>query len=211
MNTPKRRWIAGALLAATVIAITTASSCGGSSAADQSARASEKLQGSIYQTRNNIDFRNYNLRQRISDDPSTIWWCTYFPPGVSQVTNGSTPGGAITVPIAGKLTSSNKRPYRSTDDNGLEVPGPDHMFGSSAEYNYGFDPTLSVGYQFIQLPGFCTTAPTVWQTQATTIVVKTQATLTDLSKQASEAIKNGDEQKAFDLLKQAETEQKVAK
>lgn len=183
------------------------------SAADQSQAASDKLQSKIYQSKHNIEFRNYNLRQRIADDPSVILWCTFFPPGVSQVTNGSV-GGAITVPIAGKLTSSNKRPYQGnqysySDASAVgisgESPGPDHMFGSSSEYSYGFDPTLSTYYQFSNLASFCTTEPTVWQVKATEIVVNTQSTLANLSNAASAAIKAGDPKKALELLKQADT------
>lgn len=183
------------------------------SAADQSQAASDKLQSQIYQSKHNIEFRNYNLRQKISDDPSVILWCTFFPPGVSQVSNGGV-GGAITVPIAGKLTSSNKRPYQGSqynyaDNNAVgvsgEAPGPDHMFGSSAEYTYGFDPTLSTYYQFSNLASFCTTEPTVWQVKATEIVVNTQSTLANLSQAASAAIKAGDPKKALELLKQADT------
>lgn len=182
--------------------------CGGSSAQNASQKASDRLQKKIYQSTHNVEFRNYNLRQKVSDDPSTILWCTFFPPGVQGATNGSTPGQTFTVPIAGKLTSSAKRPYSGTytSDNGTpgtEVPGPDHMFGSSAEYRYGFDPTLGIYYEFTGLSSFCTTEPTVWQSH-TTIIADTSKTLASLTRAAEAALRAGDAKKAAQLLKQAD-------
>ncbi len=184
-----------------------------SSARDTAQKTSDQLQSEVYQTKHNIDFRNYNLRQKMSDDPSTIVWCTYFPPGVQGVTNGSSGGQAFTVPVAGKLTSSNKRPFDTTKytDAGNyswyphEQPGPDHMYGSSSEYRYGFDPTLTTYYDFTSLASFCTTEPTVWQTQQTKIVVQTDKTLSNLTAAAEKSIKAGNPKQALDLLKQAET------
>jgi hypothetical protein len=185
----------------------TLAGCGGSSAQKAAQDASNHLQGQVYQAKHHVEFRNYNLRQKVADDPSTILWCTFFPP-----TTGQEP---FTVPIAGKLTSSNKRPYRATTeaDNGApgtEVPGPDAMYGSSSEYRYGFDPTLSTYYDFTDLASFCTTSPTVWQANQTKIVVQTQSTLDNLSRAASAAIQRGDPKKALALLKQAEAVQTKA-
>lgn len=207
-----------ALVAIAGFMILTADSCSGTSnsqptAQDKAQQASNNLQNQVYQSKHNIEFRNYNLRQRVADDPSTILWCTFFPPGVQGVSNGSTPGQAITVPIAGKLTSSNKRPYAAErwSDRGNytftsnDAPGPDHMYGSSSEYSYGFDPTLSTYYQFSSLASFCTTEPTVWQVHNTDIVVNTQSTLASLSSAASAAIKAGNPKKALELLQQADT------
>lgn len=202
--------VAGAL-------VLTLAACGGStpskSAVDQSQKASNALQSRIYQAQHNIEFRNYNLRQKVADDPSTILWCTFFPPGVQGVGNASTAGQAFTVPVAGKLTSSNKRPYsdvRYVDAGNYawyqqQVPGPDHMFGASSEYRYGFDPTLTTYYDFTGLASFCTTEPTVWQAKQTQIVVNTDKTLTALTHAAEAAIKAGDPQKALSLLKTAES------
>src|SRR3989344_3363645 len=76
---------------------------------------------------NGLERKNYNWRQEIADDPTTILWCTSaFPVPSSPF---------ITVPIMGKLTSGAKRPY-STD------PGPGGMYGSSGEYRYGFGPAV---------------------------------------------------------------------
>lgn len=201
------------LLALCAVAIT---GCGGdttSSAQDQAVKESNALQSQVYQTKHNIDFRNYNLRQKVSDDPATILWCTFFPSGIQNVTDGSTPGQAITVPIAGKLTSSNKRPYDNVDywDAGSnswyprELPGPDKMYGASAEYRYGFDPTLTDYQDVTALPSYCTTNPKVWQTQKTQLVVETDKTINGLTKAAEASIRAGNPERALALLKQAET------
>jgi hypothetical protein len=108
-----------------------------------------------YVPRNSLDFLNYDRRQRISDNPTTIVWCTMFPP---------TPGvRPITVPIVGKLTSGGKRPFASD-------PGPDGMYGSSGEYRYGFTPDGNMADIF-NMASLCTTEPTVWQRNSTEIVV----------------------------------------
>lgn len=200
------------------VLVLTLSACGGShtnslTAADKAQRASNQLQGQVYQSKHNVEFDNYNLRQKVADDPSTILWCTFFPPGVQGVGNGSTAGQAFTVPVAGKLTSSNKRSYsdvRYVDAGNYawyqqQVPGPDHMFGASSEYRYGFDPTLTTYYDFTGLASFCTTEPTVWQAKKTQIVVNTDKTLTALTHAAEAAIKAGQPEKALGLLKTAES------
>lgn len=200
----------GGIAVGVLLLVLTAASCGGgTSASDASQKASDKLQGQVYQSKHNVEFRNYNLRQKMADDPSTILWCTFAWPGqIGQQ--------LVTVPIAGKLTSSNKRPYPGTttaDNNGpgIEVPGPDHMYGSSAEYRYGFDPTLTQYSDFTDLPSYCTNVPTVWQQNQTTIISQTSTTLDSISKAAQAAIKSGDPSKAAAILKTAETAQAKVK
>lgn len=206
----RQRKVFAALAAFVFVMVGTASSCGGgTSASDASQKASDQLQSQVYQSKHNVEFRNYNLRQKMADDPSTILWCTFAWPGqIGQQ--------LVTVPIAGKLTSSNKRPYAATytADNGApgtEVPGPDHMFGSSAEYRYGFDPTLTQYSDFTDLPSYCTNVPTVWQQNQTTIISQTSTTLNSISKAAQQAIKDGDPTKAAAILKTAETAQAKVK
>lgn len=183
-----------------------AAGCGGgkkSSAVSASQKASAALQSQIYQDKNNVEFKNYNDRQKLADDPSTILWCTFYPPTVGQQ--------PFTYPIAGKLTSSNKRPYSTTAyiDAGnyawypKDVPGPDHMFGSSSEYRYGFDPTRTQYVDFTALPSFCTNKPTTYQANKTNIVVTTDATLNGIDKAAQAALKAGDAKKAMAILSQA--------
>lgn len=190
------------LVLALLVCATVLAGCGQPSASDIAQSQSDALQKQVYQSKHNVEFRNYNLRQKIADDPSTILWCTFFPPTVGQE--------PITVPIAGKLTSSFKRPYASTDGNG-EVPGPDHMFGASSEYRYGFDPTLTQYSDFTLLASYCTTVPTVWQANKTTIVSDTSATLNSVSQAAQQAIKDGHAEKALALLKTTDSVKKKGK
>lgn len=197
----KARWkrLVGTALIGTALFVSLSANSGcGESAHDQSEHAAENLEGQIHQAKHNLEFRNYNLRQEIADNPATILWCTFFPPGVQGTSNGSTPGQAFTVPISGKLTSSGKRPY-------LDEPGPDHMYGSSVEYRYGFDPTLSIYQDFTNLPSYCTTEPTVWQAKQTTLVVQTDKTLSNLSKQAERATQANKPGDALKALQEGET------
>lgn len=181
------------------------SGCGhGNKAAKRAQDANNRLQDQVYDIKNFLDFRNYNFRNKLEDDPTTIMWCTFSWPGT---------GGAQqlnTVPIAGKLTSSGKRPYRTTNtaDNGAvgtERAGPDAMFGSSVEYRYGPDPTLTTLYEFTGLPSFCTNKPTVWQQNKTNVMIQTSATLSSLSDAASAALQQGNEKEALRILKKAES------
>lgn len=190
--------------------------CGGSghskgNAADRSTKASNALQNQIYQSKNNIDFRNYNWRLQLSDDPATILWCTFFPPGLAGVSDGSTPGQAFTVPIAGKLTSSNKRPYsdvRYLDAGNYawypqQVPDPQHMYGSSSEYRYGFGPSGKADYtEFTNFASVCTTQPKVWQAN-TPILTGTSISLQSVSNAAEAALRKGDAKQANAILAQA--------
>lgn len=125
----------------------------------------------VYIPQNDIEFKNYNARQILADNPSTIIWCTTaFPfPGSPLITS----------PVVGKLTSGNKRPYPveqvvvDTDTSGKvyfpEIPDPNGMYGNSGEYRYGFTPAgLYVDYY--AMPTFCTNELTIWQKEATIIV-----------------------------------------
>ncbi len=131
----------------------------------------------IYTVKNDIELTNYNRRQEISDDPTTIIWTT------SSFPNPSSP--IFTVPVAGKLTSSNKRPYPTTKVSSEysynpELPGPDRMYGSSGEYRYGFGPAgKSEYYEWYNMPTFGTTVPKVWQRQSTTMVIETDQQMLD--------------------------------
>ena len=132
---------------------------------EASMNASERK---AYVAKNSLDFNNYDRRQKISDNPSTIVWCTavFSQPGAPM----------ITVPIVGKLTSGGKRPFNSE-------MGPDGMYGSSGDYRYGFTPGGNM-VDFSGIATFCTTEPTVWQREKTTIVVATDPGLSAATKTA---------------------------
>lgn len=128
---------------------------------------------SAYIAKNSLDFNNYDRRQRLSDNPSTIVWCTavFSQPGAPM----------ITVPIVGKLTSGGKRPFAASDG----TAGPDGMYGPSGDYRYGFTPGGNM-VEFTGIATFCTTEPTVWQKEKTTLVIETDQTLKAAADQASE-------------------------
>jgi hypothetical protein len=177
-----------AALALTVLA----AGCGQTAQEKAANRAQRKADANaFYVPQHAMEQQNYNDRQRLGDNPSTILWCTFYPPTVGQE--------PITVPIAGKLTSSGKRPF--ADDTGL---GPDGMYGSSVEYRYGFDPTRAIYYDFAGMASICTNAPLVYQLNKTVIATQTATTLTSLDKAAEAALKAGDAKKAAAILHQAE-------
>lgn len=155
---------------------------------------------SAYVQKNDIEFKNYDRRQRLADDPSAILWCTSaFPIPSSPL---------FTVPIVGKLTSGGKRPF-PTEQNisggaGYyypELPGPDGMYGSSGEYRFGFTPA-GVYADWYNMPCFCTTEPTIWQREKTEIVMQIDPELMDAHLKAKQALESGDPKKAQDILEQ---------
>lgn len=165
--------VLGALI---VMSLLMADSCNGQTPQQDSQAAAQAAAAArvAYIPTHNVEFNNYNSRQKIADDPTTILWCTgAFPIPASPL---------FTVPILGKLTSSGKRPF--PDD-----PGPDGMYGSSSPYQYGFTPG-GVYVEFSSsMSTFCTTEPTVWQRQNTTITVAPDNKLKDASAQCSTLLK----------------------
>jgi hypothetical protein len=164
----------------------------------------------VYIPHNDVEFNNYNRRQRLADDPNTILWCTFFPPTMGQE--------PFTVPVVGKLTSGQKRPfpteqeYNGTNNNYLfryepELVQPDGMFGSSGDYRYGFTPA-DMYVEFTDMSSFCTTEPTVWQRNETRIVVEVDLAWRNLNDQAREALQNNRPQEALRLLQQIERQQR---
>lgn len=177
-----------------VIALTTGlSACNGDqptapSAQDQAVHNAESRAN--YVPKNDVEGKNYNARMEIADNPATILWCTAFP---------TNPNAApITVPITGKLTSGNKRPYPTTQDKvygdgfshtfSPELPGSDGMFGSSGEYRYGFRPD-GVYEDFYNMETICSTEPTIYQKQKTFIDLGSDASSNSLSQKAVDALK----------------------
>ncbi|MCA9340675.1 MAG: hypothetical protein KDA17_07195 [Candidatus Saccharibacteria bacterium] len=129
----------------------------------------------VYNPINDVEGDNYNARQVMADDPTTIIWCSVYPtnPNVKP----------FTVPVVGKLTSGNKRPYPTEqvmaggrdgyvpeDWYYPELPGPDGFYGSSGEYRYGFDPAGNY-HDFYGLEVYCTSLPNIIQRNTTEILV----------------------------------------
>lgn len=140
-----------------------------------------------YIPKNDIEFKNYEKRQIIADNPQTILWCTAsFPNSTSPI---------FTFPIVGKLTSSTKRPD-NTD------PGADGMYGSSTEYRFGFTPDG----QYVDFTGMatvCTTEPQIWQRQSIALTLGTDPKLLEAQKQAQALLKAGDTTGAQKALQDA--------
>lgn len=178
-----------------------APSTDGQSASQQAANSAD-----VYVTQNHVEQDNINLRQKVADDPTTILWCTFFPQNSQQQ--------PFTVPIAGKLTSSDKRLLHSTyaQSGGSDVhpywvdqAGQDGTYGSSVPYRYGFDPSRSVYSDFTDLPSMCTTAPTVFQKNETRVIVATDPALNAISDKAHQQLTSGDAAGAAKTLAGAET------
>lgn len=183
-----------AIVAGLFLAMTLVSCSGDDTVTPKNAQqqAEHKVQArQNYVPKNDVEGNNYNARLKIADDPSTIIWCTAFP------TNPN--ASPVTVPIVGKLTSANKRPYptekvhnQGSNDGSLdynpELPGPDGMYGSSGEYRYGFRPD-GVYVDFYGLETFCTSEPSVFQKNHTIIDLQSSGNLNDAQTQAEAALK----------------------
>lgn len=154
---------------------------------------------------NDVEGNNYYDRLKIADDPTTILWCTSaFPIPSSPL---------FTVPHVGKLTSGSKRPYETSQvyhdtENSIgdwyspEVAGPDGMFGSSAEYRYGFTPGGFYS-EYTGLHTYCTDKPTIWQRDNTAIVLETDPVLLAAHTAARKALAEGNPESAFEILAEA--------
>lgn len=182
-----KKAIAVVVLAATcgvALAACTADETSGQQAAQDIAKNRQ-----VFVPKNDVEGRNYNARQSMADNPATLIWCTAYP------TNPN--AKAFTVPIVGKLTSGNKRPYAtsqvkdySSSDSGTynpELPGPDGMYGTSGEYRYGFDPAGNY-HDYYNIETYCTSVPDVIQKETTTIVVKVAGDLATADAQAQTAL-----------------------
>lgn len=106
-----------------------------------------------YIPKNDVELRNYTKAQEIYDDPTVIQWCSLFPP------SNSAP--IITVPIAGKLTTS------STSYFGAGEKSVDGLFHGDSFYRMGFTPGGEYADVSNSMPMFCSTALTEFQRQKT--------------------------------------------
>lgn len=152
-----------------------------------------------YIPKNNVEFNNYNAAQQLYDDPTSIIWCT--------TTWGNANSPLITVPVAGKLTSSSVSYFPNntvqginSNDYVLEARSVDGMFhGSPPPYRYGFTPGGQY-VDFFNMATFCTTALTSFQRQQTQLAITNDAAADALQKQAEDALKAGDKAKAQQIL-----------
>jgi hypothetical protein len=179
------------LLFSAALASVLAVSCADRTPQEQSAEEARERASSrrAFVQQNDIEFKNYDRRQVLADDPNAIIWCTSsFPIASSPL---------FTIPVVGKLTSGSKRPYPKDGR-----PGPDGMYGSSGEYRYGFTPT-GVYADWYGMPVFCTTEPMVWQRKHTTVIMDTDQELLAAQKEAQAALGRGDSAGASKILSAA--------
>lgn len=136
-----------------------------------------------FQAHNYIERQIFNHRLEISDDPSTILFCTTLafdrPPKVDI--------------IAGKLVSGSKRPDPLyTYDNGYTIENQDAqgMHGQSVPYRFGFTPAGQY-VDFTDLPTECTTE--AQSTKKTNIgeVVVNNAELSNAASEAQQVLRSG--------------------
>lgn len=155
-----------------------------------------------YQQTSDIEYRNYEDREKLADDPSTIIWCT------SAFSNPNAP--MFTVPIRQKLTSGNKRPFPTTltadtTVNGYAVRDLSDawgMWGTSGEYRFGFTPAHKY-WDFYNLETACTDEPKIWQSQKTVIVVESDPTLVNAQNRARDFLRQGKPDEAEKALAEA--------
>lgn len=177
------RQLARIALGAALIAALTA--CGSNLDTSRSDAEKHAQARTPYTTKNDVEFNNYNTRQQIADDPTTILWCTtQFP------VSGTQP---VTFPIVGKLTSGTKRPYPAA--SGGDPIGPDGMYGTSGDYRYGFTPTGAY-VDFSGMPVICTTEPLVWQQNQTTIVLASSDAILTAQREAQSELQQAEAAKA---------------
>jgi hypothetical protein len=196
-------------VAAIVVAIALTSlivaACGGSEhnsdARDTASKAAEANREKFtpYIPKNEVEGKNYNKSQELYDNPNTILYCTILP------TNPTLK--AITIPIAGKLTSSSVSAFPSQeihyDNEGgntvTERASVDGLFhGSPPPYRYGFTP----GGNFVEVwsgdEGICTTSPTEIQTQ--TLSVGFEGSVDAATAEAEKALEAGEPAKAEQII-----------
>lgn len=159
-----------------------------------------------YLPKNGVEFRNYNDAQKTYDDPTNVLWCTF------SFNNPSSP--LVTVPVAGKLTSSSTtyfNPSRVVDDHiggyseasvlpsrsvdGLYHPNP-------PQYRYGFTPAGTY-VDFYNLETYCSNKPTKFQRQNTKVSLEVDPNLGQADKAAAQALKSGNKAEAERILNDA--------
>lgn len=185
-----------------VLAAALLTACGDDKPASAYKQVERRAHGrSPYIPKNDVEFKNYNRAQQLYDSPTTIIWCS--------TTWGNPSSPIVTVPIAGKLTSSSTTFFQP--EGGIEIPGSDNGgVGTSRsvdglyhpnppQYRYGFTPGGQY-VDFFNMPTVCTTALTKFQRQQTKLTVEVDAQGVAATKRAEAALKRGDAQAAQSAL-----------
>ena len=204
-RTPKRLLISLLILVGGFLALT-ASSCETSESNESKAYNDVKEKAdnrTPYIPHNDVEFNNYVKAQKLQDSPETIIWCSVMPQA------NTTP--IITVPIAGKLTSSSTTFFQPeyTEDSGdgsvvLPNRSVDGLYHPDPpKYRFGFTPGGQY-VDFYELPTFCTTKPLDFQKDS--VAVKVGRSLNDATQRAEAALKAGDNAQAQAILEGASGE-----
>lgn len=157
-----------------------------------------------YLPKNDVEFNNYNRAQELADDPNSILWCT--------TTWGNPSAPLVTVPIAGKMTSSSvsffpgsKVDYDQYGNIAIEQRSVDGMYhGNPPPYRFGFTP----GGQYVEaqnMPMFCTTALTSFQRESTDVSITVDQSAEVSQAAAEAALKSGDPAAAQQALEALES------
>jgi hypothetical protein len=197
-----KKWMRLVLLAVLALVVAV-----GVSACDEEDHSKEEEEAAAvaksyhaYIPANGVEFHNYNSAQELYDNPATILWCTAFPQSPTQK--------PITVPVAGKLTSSTTTffkpeervsgehgavalPRRSVD--GLYHPNP-------PQYRYGFTPGGQY-IDFFDMPTVCTTQPLEYQAES--VALSVDGSLLKATHEAEASLESGDKAGAQKALSQA--------
>lgn len=155
-----------------------------------------------YVPKNDVELRNYNDAQKIYDDPASILWCTF------SFNNPSSP--LVTVPVAGKLTSSSTSYFRPEETAGGYADGAvltrqsvDGLYHKSpAPYRYGFTPGGAY-VDFFNLETYCSNKPTEFQRQQTKISLRVDSNLGAADQAAQKALKSGNKAEAQRIIENA--------
>lgn len=155
----------------------------------------------VYIPTNETEFNNYNKAQKLYDSPSTIIWCSF--------TWGNANAPLVTVPIAGKLTSSSTtyfRPEEVINDeadasgNTVTARSVDGLFHPNPpQYRYAFTPGGQY-VDFYNLPTFCTTALNKFQREKTQVSISIDGEARTADQQAQQALRDNNPAKAQSIL-----------
>lgn len=190
----RRKLLLAVLAAFGLFIVFSAESCGEaeSDRSSQLDRVQRKASQRIgYEPINDVEFNNYNRAQRLYDSPTTIIWCS--------TTWGNASAPIITMPVAGKLTSSSVslfpnqviRQYGESGSYNPELPSVDGMYhGSPPPYRYGFTPGGQY-IDFFNMPTVCTTALTSFQRESTRVDVSVDPRVAAAQKDAERALDAG--------------------
>lgn len=200
------------LLVAALASVLALTACEDGGTASQEKKAKTQVEkvanarSPVYIPRNNTEYNNYNEAQKLYDSPTTIIWCT------TTWANPSSP--MVTVPVAGKLTSSSTTYFRPEEflDRGNyfwqtgTARSVDGMFHPNPPgYRYGFTPGGQY-VDFYELPTFCTTSLTKFQRKSTSVSVSVDQQALRAQASAEQALKSG---KAADGTVSAEAKKRA--